>query len=64
MSRLRGGALIALGALTIACFVVPGAVTAGAVPETGRVLLGSVRAVTEGGVNVGSNELVVEHVSP
>jgi Subtilase family/Bacterial pre-peptidase C-terminal domain len=47
-----------------ASWTVPGSVTAGAVPETGRVLLGSVRAVTDGGVNVGSNEVVVEHVSP
>jgi Subtilase family len=45
-------------------WTVPGTVTAGAVPETGRVLLGSVRAVTDGGVSVGSNEVVVEHVSP
>ena len=39
-------------------------VTAGAVPEAGRVLLGSVNVVTEDGVKVGSNEVVVEHVSP
>jgi hypothetical protein len=45
-------------------WTVPGTVTAGAVPETGRVLLGSVRAVTTGGVVVGSNEVIVEHVSP
>jgi hypothetical protein len=45
-------------------WTVPGTVTAGAVPEAGRVLLGSVRAVTSAGVVVGSNEVVVEHVSP
>ena len=42
----------------------PGSVTAGAVPETGRVLLGAVNVMTDGGVKVGSNEVVVEHVSP
>ena len=42
----------------------PGAVTAGAVPESGRVLLGAVNVMTDGGVKVGSNEVVVEHVSP
>jgi hypothetical protein len=42
----------------------PGSVTAGAIPETGRVLLGAVNVMTAGGVKVGSNEVVVEHVSP
>jgi hypothetical protein len=42
----------------------PGSVTAGAIPETGRVLLGAVNVMTDGGVKVGSNEVVVEHVSP
>ena len=32
----------------------PGSVTAGAVPEAGRVLLGAVNVVTDGGFNVGS----------
>ncbi len=41
-----------------------GSVTAGAVPESGRVLLGAVNVMTEGGVKVGSNEVVIEHVSP
>jgi hypothetical protein len=41
-----------------------GSVTAGAIPETGRVLLGAVNVMTDGGVKVGSNEVVVEHVSP
>jgi hypothetical protein len=45
-------------------WTVPGTVTAGAVPDPGRVLLGAVRAVTSGGVVVGSNEVIVEHVSP
>ncbi len=49
---------------TGASWTVPGSVTAGAVPEAGRVLLGSVNVVTEDGVKVGSNEVVVEHVSP
>ena len=42
----------------------PGSVTAGAIPETGRVLLGAVNVMTTDGVKVGSNEVVVEHVSP
>jgi hypothetical protein len=42
----------------------PGSVTAGAIPETGRVLLGAVNVMATGGVKVGSNEVVVEHVSP
>jgi hypothetical protein len=42
----------------------PGSVTAGAVPETGRVLLGTVNVVTTGGVTVGSGDVVVEHVTP
>ena len=45
-------------------WTVPGSVTAGAIPEAGRVLLGAVNVLTEGGVKVGSNEVVVEHVSP
>jgi hypothetical protein len=45
-------------------WTVPGSVTAGAVPETGRVLLGNVFAVTAAGVQVGSSEVVVEHVTP
>ena len=49
---------------TGASWTVPGSVTAGAVPEAGRVLLGAVNVMTEDGVKVGSNEVVVEHVSP
>jgi hypothetical protein len=41
-----------------------GSVTAGAIPEDGRVLLGAVNVMTAGGVKVGSNEVVVQHVSP
>ena len=41
-----------------------GSVTAGAVPDTGRVLLGAVNVMTTDGVKVGSNEVVVQHVSP
>lgn len=47
-----------------ASWTVPGSVTAGAVPEAGRVLLGSVNVMTDDGVKVGSNEVIVEHVSP
>jgi hypothetical protein len=39
-------------------------VTEGAIPEPGRVLLGAVNVMTDSGVKVGSNEVVVEHVSP
>ena len=41
-----------------------GSVTAQAVPETGRVLLGTVNVVTDGGFSVGSGDVVVEHVTP
>jgi hypothetical protein len=34
------------------------------VPEAGRVMLGNVRVVTDAGVQVGSGDVVVEHVSP
>jgi hypothetical protein len=47
-----------------ASWTVPGSVTAGAVPETGRVLLGAVNVMTDDGVKVGSNEVIVEHVTP
>jgi hypothetical protein len=47
-----------------ASWTVPGTVTAGAIPEAGRVLLGAVNVMTDDGVKVGSNEVVVEHVSP
>jgi len=47
-----------------ASWSVSGSVTAGAIPEAGRVLLGAVNVVTDDGVKVGSNEVVVEHVSP
>ena len=43
---------------------VDGSVTAGAVPEAGRVLLGTVSAVTDTGVRVGSANVVVENVTP
>jgi hypothetical protein len=41
-----------------------GSVVALAIPETGRVLLGTVSVVTDGGFSVGSADVVVEHVSP
>ena len=47
-----------------ASWTVPGSVTAGAIPEPGRVLLGAVNVMTDDGVKVGSNEVIVEHVSP
>jgi hypothetical protein len=45
-------------------WTVPGSVTAGAVPETGRVLLGKVSVVTDASVTVGSADVVVENVTP
>ncbi|MEP6909432.1 MAG: S8 family serine peptidase [Actinomycetota bacterium] len=45
-------------------WAVPGSVTATAIPETGRVLLGTVTAVTTGGDTVGSADVVVENVTP
>jgi hypothetical protein len=45
-------------------WTVPGTVTATAVPGAGRVLVGNVFAVTSGGVRVGSNEVVVQNVTP
>jgi hypothetical protein len=47
-----------------ASWSIDGSVTATAVPETGRVLLGAVNVMTTDGVKVGSNEVIVEHVSP
>ncbi len=42
----------------------PGSVLVSQVPEAGRVMLGNVRVVTNAGVQVGSADVVVEHVSP
>jgi hypothetical protein len=42
----------------------PGSVTAGAVPEAGRVLLGTVSVVTDTGVTVGSGDVIVQNVTP
>jgi len=45
-------------------WAVSGSVTAASVPEAGRVLLGTVSAVTDTGVKVGSADVVVENVTP
>ena len=45
-------------------WTVGGTVTAGAVPAAGRVLQGTVDAVTVAGVKVGSAEVVVQNVTP
>jgi len=45
-------------------WAVSGSVTAASVPEAGRVLLGTVSAVTDAGVKVGSADVVVENVTP
>jgi subtilisin family serine protease len=45
-------------------WTVPGSVLVSQVPEAGRVMLGNVRVVTNAGVQVGSADVVVEHVSP
>ena len=47
-----------------ATWTAPGSVLVSQVPEAGRVMLGNVRVVTTGGVQVGSADVVVEHVSP
>ena len=45
-------------------WTVPGSVLVSQVPEAGRVMLGNVRVVTDAGVQVGSGDVVVEHVTP
>jgi subtilisin family serine protease len=45
-------------------WTVSGSVTAGAVPEAGRVLLGTVNVVTTAGVTVGRGDVVVLNVTP
>ena len=47
-----------------ATWTVPGSVLVSQVPEAGRVMLGNVRVVTNTAVQVGSGDVVVEHVSP
>jgi subtilisin family serine protease len=47
-----------------ATWTVEGSVLVNQVPEAGRVMLGNVRVVTNGSVQVGSADVVVEHVSP
>ena len=64
----------ALGSVTVtdadaqrnpgATWTAPGSVLVSQVPEAGRVMLGNVRVVTNAGVQVGSADVVVEHVSP
>jgi len=44
-------------------WTVPGAVTAGAAPAAGRVLIGQVQVRTDVDVLVGSGDVIVEHVS-
>jgi hypothetical protein len=44
-------------------WTVSGAVTAGAVPDAGRVLLGSVNVVTAAGVQVGRGDVVINNVT-
>ena len=45
-------------------WTVPGTVTAGAIPATGRVLLGTVQVRTDANVLVGSGEVIVQSVTP
>jgi hypothetical protein len=64
----------ALGSVTVtdsdalrnqgATWTAPGSVLVSQVPEAGRVMLGNVRVVTSTGVQVGSADVVVEHVTP
>ena len=44
-------------------WTVPGAVTANGAPAAGRVLLGNVEARTDGGVLVGSADVIVQSVT-
>src|SRR5262249_37170413 len=45
-------------------WVVPGSVTAGAAPASGRVLLGNVQVRTNTNVLIGSGDVVVQSVTP
>ena len=45
-------------------WTVNGSVTAGAVPEAGRVLLGTVNVVTAAGATVGRGDVIVNNVTP
>jgi hypothetical protein len=47
-----------------ATWTVPGSVTANAAPAAGRVLLGNVQVRTDANVLVGSNDVIVEAVTP
>ena len=47
-----------------ASWVVPGSVTANAVPAAGRVLLGAVQVRTDTNVLVGSGDVIVQSVTP
>ncbi|HEU4330748.1 MAG TPA: pre-peptidase C-terminal domain-containing protein, partial [Lapillicoccus sp.] len=47
-----------------AVWTAPATVTAGSVPTEGRVLLGSVRVLTNSGVQVGSGDVIVQTVTP
>ncbi len=47
-----------------ASWVVPGIVTANAVPASGRVLLGQVRVVSDANVQLGTSDVVVQSVVP
>ena len=47
-----------------AFWTVPGSVTANAAPAAGRVLLGNVQVRTPEGVVVGSNNVIVQSVTP
>ena len=45
-------------------WTVNGSATAGAVPEAGRVLLGTVNVITTAGVSVGRGDVVINSVTP
>jgi len=47
-----------------ASWVVPGIVTANAVPAPGRVLLGQARVITDVNAQLGSADVVVQSVAP
>jgi hypothetical protein len=48
----------------VSSWTVPGTVTANSVPDSGRLLLGSVQVRTDTNVLVGSGDVVVQSVTP
>ena len=47
-----------------AVWIVPGSVTASAVPAAGRVLLGNVQVLTDTNILIGQGDVIVQSVAP